>query len=117
MAETEIGGTAYFKVGGVAYNTRVGTRIKLGGPVRTPVMGADGQLHGWTTRYMPGEVTIVVSTGGQFSMATLLALTNTTCTLELGNGKTYVVSSGFLTEDRKRTPTRAASRSRSAGRR
>lgn len=99
MADVELGGTAYFKQGGIAYNARAAAKIKKGGPVKTPVMGIDGRFHGNTTKYMPGSITLTVSTGGKFSQQALRDAAGTQWTLELGNGKTYILPVGSLMED------------------
>ena len=99
MAEVELSGTSYFESNGVAYSTRSEVRVKKGGPVRTPVMGVDGLYHGSTVKYQAGSITLTVSTGGSFSQQALRDAAGSVWTLELGNGKTYILPRGSLAED------------------
>lgn len=95
----EIGGTCYFKVDGAQYGLRGSCKINYGGAVRTPVMNADGTMAGYTTKYVASTIEVEVSDGPTISQAVIRAIVNETVTLELANGKTYIIPTGFITND------------------
>lgn len=99
MATTEIGGTAYLKVGASQVSLRGSLKINPGGPIGTPVMGMDGKLHGTTTKYKEATAAFEVSDAGSTDVAALRNFTGQTVTLELGNGKTYILPAAIQIED------------------
>ena len=109
----EIGGTAYIKIGAVQYNLRGALKTNQGGKVRTPVMGADGTLHGFTSKYKEATAEFMVSDSGTLDVVALRAVENSTVTIELGNGKTYILPAASRSMTRTSTTWRARSASSS----
>lgn len=95
----EIGGTAYVKIDGVQYNFRGALKVNEGGKVRTPVMGGDARLHGFTSKYKEATAEFQLSDTGTLNVAALRAIESSTITLELGNGKSHVLSGGMQVDD------------------
>jgi hypothetical protein len=99
MASVDLGGTAYAKIDGTQVALRGSLKINTGGPVRTPVMGMDGTLQGYTTKYEAPKCSFEISDDGTLTLGSLRQLTNTTITMQLANGRTVIIPNGFQTED------------------
>jgi hypothetical protein len=85
-----VGGVVFFKVNGNQYRCRGDVKIRWGGNVREDVTGADGQDHGWLEKPTPSGFDLTLTDSGDLSLATLMAITGATATLELNTGKVYV---------------------------
>ncbi len=97
MADVEIGGTYYFVLNGKTYSARASGKISIGGAEQDPVMGADGALHGYISKYHAPTHELEISDQPGLSLVALQGLNAATSELQLGNGKVYSLSNCFLT--------------------
>lgn len=90
-----VGGIGYFKIDGTQYQLRGNFTVRIGGLVKTGVAGADGTVHGYTEQmHVPGFDVEITDSGGM-SIQGIQAISASTVTLELRNGKTYVAEGAF----------------------
>jgi hypothetical protein len=94
MASKALGGTAFMKVDGTQYMLRGNWKVQPNAVVRTGVAGGDG-THGYTEKYQVQWIEGDISDYGGLSVQALQNITDSTITLELNNGKTYVLVSGW----------------------
>lgn len=94
MASNALGGTAFLKVDGTQYLLRGNFKVYPNNKERTGVAGADG-VHGYTEKYDVPSIEGDISDTGGLSIQGLLNITNSTVTLELVNGKTYMLSNAW----------------------
>jgi hypothetical protein len=92
-----IGGVAYLKVDGTQYALKGNLTISIDAFARTPVAGMDG-VHGYTEQPRAPEITADLSDLGGMSLQQLRAVCNSTVTIELRNGKTYVLRNAWTTD-------------------
>ena len=87
-------GTITLKVGGVQLDAKGNFTYNLGTPKREAIVGADG-VHGYKesvqTAFIEGEIT----DRKNLKLADLSAIDSETVTLELGVGKTIVLSQAW----------------------
>jgi hypothetical protein len=95
-----IGGTAYFKVDGAQYAIKGSLNISIDPFERTGVAGMDGP-HGYTEApripFIEGEFSDI----GGLSLITLQQICNSTITVELLNGKTYLLRNAWTATARE----------------
>lgn len=88
-------GTIFFKVGGRQLDAKGNFTYNLGNPKREAIIGADG-VHGYKetvqTAFIEGEIT----DSADLKLADLTNIDSETITLELGNGKTVVLSQAWF---------------------
>jgi hypothetical protein len=94
MASTAIGGTATLKVDGVQFRLRGNFKVMPNALERTGVAGADG-VHGYTEKYLVPGIDGDISDNGGLSIQALLSITSSTITLDLVNGKSYILHSAW----------------------
>lgn len=98
MSRRRIGGTCYLKIDGTQYALRGNLEISPNLSTRSGVAGMDG-IHGYTEKpkvpYVSGDLTDL----GGLSITTLHAIDDATITVELANGKTYVLSNAWYADD------------------
>lgn len=99
MAQIERGGLSSFFVDGALYQVNGTATIKMGGVIRTPKVDSTGAVVGFTTKGMPPEVTIDAIDGPAVSVAALKAVQGSTIQLNLRNGKSYILTNAFQTDD------------------
>jgi hypothetical protein len=94
-----IGGIITFKVDGIQLAAKGNFTYNLGGYKREGIIGSDGNVHGYKeTRLIPfieGEITDTYDT----QITTIIALTNSTVTLDLANGKSIVLRSAYYAHE------------------
>jgi hypothetical protein len=95
-----IGGTLFFKIGGVQYSLGGSFSVDIGGITREPVVGPDG-VHGFNTKYRAPTWEAELLDGSAVLLATIQGIEGQTLTAELDNGKTYVMTNGYQTGDVK----------------
>ena len=95
MASNAIGGIAFIKVDGTQYQLRGNFKVAPGNVERTEVVGGDGTLHGYTQAGKAPYIAGDLSDSGGLSVQALQNITNSTITLELINGKTYILTNAF----------------------
>jgi hypothetical protein len=105
------GGTLFFKVDAVAYDLAGTFNIKWGGIVRDPVVGPNA-VNGYKTKYAAPMVDCELQDGDAVLLATLQRMGNNTQTIELENGKSYVMinawQNGDITLDAAETKIKTA---------
>lgn len=95
MAATATVGTAIFKIDGTQYQLRGNFKISnVTGLVNTGFANADG-TGGFTAKHVNPMIEGDLSDGGSVSLAVVTGLSGNTVTLELVNGKTYVLADGW----------------------
>jgi hypothetical protein len=87
---SRVAGLIQFKVGGVQYSAKGAFTYNPGRPKRDAVIGADG-VHGYKevpqVAFIEGEVT----DDGTLDLAGLVETKDTSVTLELSNGKVFIL--------------------------
>lgn len=95
MAAQRIGGRAFFKIDGSQYSIRGKFEVMPLNEKKTGVAGQD-EVHGFTaTPSIPGFKGTITDLGG-VSVQQLQDLEDSTMTLECDNGKTWILSEGWL---------------------
>ncbi len=90
MASQRRAGILYLKVNGNQYDAKGNFSYNMGAPKREAIVGADA-IHGFKETpqvpFIEGELT----DRSDFDLSALLNLENATATLELANGKVFVL--------------------------
>jgi len=94
---TKIGGVAFLRVDGFQYLLRGDLTVSPGNVSRTGVVGQDG-FHGYTETPETAEISATLTDTGTLSLAQLRNIVCSTVTVELANGKVYVLRDAFTTE-------------------
>lgn len=100
MADTtnRVAGTAHFSVDGVAYALIGEMEYNPSSVTRESAVGQDG-VHGYIEKPMAPHISATLRDIGGISVADLNAMTNTTVTLELANGKLVIGRNMWTVED------------------
>lgn len=100
MAVKKVAGVCYLKVDGRQYELRGNLKVSPSDIEREGVAGMDG-VHGYIERprvpFVEGDVT----DGGGLSVLGLERLSGVTVTVELANGKTYVLRDAWTSGARE----------------
>jgi Phage tail tube protein len=94
-----VGGVAYLKVDGFQYALRGELTIEFQDFVRTEVVGQDG-MHGYTEAPHADFISATITDLAGLSVRQLEAVTCSTVTAELHNGKVYILRDAFTTDVR-----------------
>jgi hypothetical protein len=91
MADTtnRLAGIAYISVDGVSYMLAADASYSVSRIERESLVGQD-KVHGYSEKPKPGHISATLRDAGGLSVAAFNAMTNTTVTLELANGKTVI---------------------------
>lgn len=95
MAVAAIAGIAFLKVDGVQYDLRGNFKVMPATVERTGVAGGDGAVHGFTQKGLVPSIEGDLTDTGGLSISAITGLTNSTVTLELINGKVYVLNQAW----------------------
>ena len=98
MASNAIGGTAFLRVDGMQYAMRGNWKVSPNTTVRKGVAGMDGP-HGFTEAFQVPWAEGDITDFGNVSIQALQNIVSSTVTLELVNGKTYVIVSAWYASD------------------
>ncbi len=98
MVNTFIGGTLQFMIDGVQFNLGGSFKYRLGGQKRKTKNGLNGTL-GFVTEYSEAMIEAQLSMDGSVSVAQLKAISNSTLTATLDNGRTIVLYNAWQTDD------------------
>jgi hypothetical protein len=98
MANTFLGGTLSFMIGGVPYRLGGNFKIKLGGLLRDDKVGLSGPL-GYTSKYGMSSIECEMVTDGSISVAALKGVNNVTLVALLDNGRTYMLPGAWQSGD------------------
>ena len=96
MATKQAGGTAIFRIDGTQYQLRGSVKIMTMEKDRKAFRGMDGSF-GFTESYTPSKFECEVTDSGGLSIKAFENFTNEYVTFELGNGKTYGMTSAVAT--------------------
>jgi hypothetical protein len=100
MAVAKIGGVAFLKVDGYQYMLRGDLAVSFDAFERKGIAGQDG-VHGYTeTPRVPYLSAKITDTGG-LSLQALARVTDATVTVELANGKIYLLRNAWAAEARE----------------
>jgi Phage tail tube protein len=91
MANQKIAGTIYFKIDGTQYAARGGFKVQPLSSKRSGIIGQDGP-HGFKQEALMPHIEGELSDLGSLSLMELGAIEGATITLELTNGKVYVLA-------------------------
>jgi Phage tail tube protein len=94
-----VGGVAFLKVDGYQYLLRGDLTIEFQEFERTEVIGQDGP-HGYTEAPHADFISATITDMGNMSVRQLAAVTCSTITAELHNGKVYILRDAFTTDVR-----------------
>jgi len=94
---TKVGGVAFLRVDGFQYLLRGDLTVNPGGFTREGIVGQDG-FHGYTETPVTAEISATLTDTGGLSLTQLRNITCSTVTVELANGKMYVLRDAFVTE-------------------
>lgn len=91
MADTtnRLAGTAFISVDGQNYMLAGDLAYSVSKVARDTITGQD-TVHGYSEKPKAGTITATLRDAGNLSVASFNAMTNSTVTLELANGKTIV---------------------------
>ncbi len=98
MAQIERGGVASFYLDGSYVEVAAAIDVKMGGYIRTAKVSSNG-VAGFTSKWMPPEVTVEALDGPAVSIAALKAINGQTLQVQMNNGKTYQLYAAFQIDD------------------
>lgn len=98
MAGINRGGAASFYVAGAYYEVKADIEIKLGGITRKPIVSSAGSVD-YIVEMVAPEVSLTALDGPAVSVTALKAFQGGTLQVRLNNGKRYLLSSAFQTDD------------------
>lgn len=85
-----IAGLLSVQVNGMVFNLEGDFTLNLGKPMRTPLLGTDGKVHGMKEEPKSPFIQGSVRNMGDLSVSDLVQITNATVTTTCSNGKTYL---------------------------
>lgn len=89
------GGIIQVQVNGVVYDAKGNFTYNLGRPMRETIIGADGK-HGFKETPQPAFIEGEFTDRGTLDLNALVTITNATVTLELANGKVFVLRDAWF---------------------
>jgi len=89
------GGLLAFKIDGVAYAAVGNFTYNAGAPLRTALIGATG-VDGYSEAPQAAFIAGEVRDGFDIDTEALVSATDVTASLELANGKTFVLANGWF---------------------
>ena len=95
-----IGGIAFLKVDGYQYLLRGDLTVSPDLLAREGIAGQDG-IHGFTETPNVPEISATITDTGGLSLSQLAAITCSTVTAELANGKVYILRDAWTSEARE----------------
>jgi hypothetical protein len=95
MAQRRVGGPVQFQINGEVYRAKGNFTYNAGRPMREAILGND-TVHGYKetpqVAFVEGEIT----DAGDVDLAALVSTTDATVTLELANGKMFVLRDAWF---------------------
>ncbi len=95
MALQRRGGILSAKLDGISFAAKGNFTINYGRPLREAIIGAD-RIHGLKETQQVSSIEGAFTDSPELDINALLNVTDTTFTLELGNGKTLVLRSAWF---------------------
>lgn len=93
---TKVAGKAYFRIDGVQYQLRGNLTLSLAPVERETIVGMDS-VHGYKEMPRSAFVELDITDSSGLSLAFLAAITDATITVELNNGKRYILPNAWAT--------------------
>lgn len=91
-------GIIYFKVDGIQYDAKGNFTYAPNFEKKTAIVGADG-IHGFAGEQVPPYIEGAVTDAPDLVLATLGAVEDATVTLELANGKVFMLRNAWYAGD------------------
>lgn len=104
MPNKRVGGIIFFKVDGALFQAKGEFTYNLGVPKRSAVVGQD-QVHGFSEIPQVPMIEGSITDNDELDVEALLNLRDATATLELANGKIFILRSAFFAGDGNITTT------------
>lgn len=111
MSDQRRAGTIYIKVDGVQHDAKGSFTYNHGAERRSPILGSD-RVHGYAAAPQVPFIEGAITDGPNVDVPALKAVDDATVTLELANGKTFVLrnawyaSEGNVTTEQGEIPVR-----------
>lgn len=96
-----VGGVLGLTVNGLVLQVKGDFDYVPTGVKRTPIVGKDGLLHGYTEEPESGSIEGTITDRADLDTKAMYDTTDATVTLKLGNGKTIAGTNCFYSGDRK----------------
>ena len=93
-----VSGTVFFKINGVQRNAKGNFTYNRGSPKREPIIGPD-TVHGYKEMPQVAMIEGEITDSPDISLEDLTNMEGETLTLELANGKTFVLSDAWYAAD------------------
>jgi len=90
-----VGGYITVRANGAQLRAKGSWSYNLGRPVRTAVVGADG-VHGYRESPQVAFIEGAITDRGDLDLTALVGMKDATITLDLANGKTFVLSQAWF---------------------
>lgn len=90
-----VAGYLKLKINGVLKQGKGEFEYNLGQPKRTPVLNADGSVAGYKEEPQAPWIKGKITDSSDFDVVELLNLIDATATLDLANGKTFILQEAF----------------------
>ena len=98
MANQRRSGLIQFKIDGTVRDAVGDFTYSPGGVKRETLMGSDG-IHGYKETVLPAFIEGVIRDQGDLKLADIIKITEATISLELGNGKLFLLRDGWYAGD------------------
>ncbi len=89
-----VSGIIQFKIDGEVYLAKGSFTYSYGFESREPIIGSD-TTHGFKTTVVPPSISGAITDDGTLNVVKLAAITDSTITLGLGNGKVFVLRNAW----------------------
>ena len=94
----KVGGIIQVQINGEVYSAKGAFTYNLGRPIREAIVGADS-VHGYKETPQPGMIEGEFTDQGDLDMDGLSKIQNATVTIDLANGKMFVLSNAYFAGD------------------
>jgi hypothetical protein len=95
MSQNKRAGICYLKIDGEVKDAKGVFTYNLGAPKRTGIIGSNGKNQGFKEEGQIPFIEGVITDADDLDVAKLLEVKDTTITLELNNGKTFVLREAY----------------------
>ncbi len=98
MADQRRGGIIQLQINGEIFRAKGSFTYNLGSPMRESIVGAD-VMHGFKETPQPGFIEGEITDGSDVTLQTLVTTEDATVTLDLPNGKMFVLHEAYFAAD------------------
>lgn len=99
MSNSRKGGIIQVKVNGKVYDAKGDYEYSPGYPVRSPIKGTDGKVHGYTEEAGEPMISGKITDARTLSLKELQTMEDATVVIELSNGKSFMLSEAFYADE------------------